>query len=83
MPTAEINIGVEKFPAADLAGLREELLNAHLDSWQAADVIIQYLATRGYGVSGSAARTTASRLESTRYPVDQMQKEFERLAMVM
>jgi hypothetical protein len=83
MPTAESIIGVEKFPAADLAGLREELLNAHLDSWQAADVIIQYLATRGYGVSGPAARSTASRLESMRYSVDQMQKEFEHLAMVM
>lgn len=83
MPTAESIIGVEKFPVADLTGLREELLNAHLDSWQAADVIIQYLATRGYGVSGLAARTTISRLESKRYAVDQMQEEFQRLAMVM
>jgi len=76
-------IGVEKFSTADLSGLREELLHAHLDSWQAADVIIQYLATRGYGVSGLAARSSASRLESAGYPVDRMQEEFEHLALVM
>jgi hypothetical protein len=76
-------IGVEKFSVADLAGLREELLHAHLDSWQAADVISHYLITRGYGVSAPAARSTASRLESAGYAVDQMQEEFEKLAMVM
>lgn len=76
-------IGVEKFSTTDLAGLREELLHAHLDSWQAADVIIQYLSTRGYGVSGPAARSTATRLESSGYPLDRMQEEFESLALVM
>lgn len=76
-------IGIEKFSAADLAGLREELLHAHLDSWQAADVISHYLSARGYGVSNPAARSTASRLESAGYAVDQMQEEFERLALVM
>jgi len=76
-------IGVEKFSAADLAGLREELLHAHLDSWQAADVISHYLVTRGYGVSSPAARSTASRLESAGYPVERMQEEFEKLALVM
>lgn len=76
-------IGIEKFSAADLAGLREELLHAHLDSWQAADVISNYLSARGYGVSNPAARSTASRLESAGYAVDQMQEEFERLALVM
>jgi hypothetical protein len=75
--------GIEKFSAADLAGLREELLHAHLDSWQAADVISHYLVTRGYGVSAPAARSTATRLESAGYPVDRMQEEFERLALVM
>jgi len=81
--TAVEPIGVEKFSTADLAGLREELLRANLDSWQAADVISLYLATRGYGVSAPEARSTASRLESSGYAVEQMQEEFERLALVM
>ena len=75
--------GVEKFSETELAGLREELLHAQLDLWQAADLISHYLATRGYGVSNSAARSTASRLEPVRYPVDRMQEEFEKLALVM
>jgi hypothetical protein len=81
--TLATQIGVEKFAAADLAALREELLHAHLDTWQAADVISQYLVTRGYGVSAPAARSTASRLESAGYPVERMQAEFEQLALVM
>ena len=81
--TLATQTGVEKFSAADLAALREELLRSHLDTWQAADVISQYLATRGYGVSSPAARSTASRLESQGYPVDRMQAEFEQLALVM
>lgn len=81
--TAPQPIGVEKFSVADLSGLRDELLQGNLDSWQAADVISQYLVTRGYGVSSRAARSTASRLEPTGYAVDRMQEEFERLALVM
>ncbi len=76
-------IGVEKFAEADLTALREELLHSHLDIWQAADVISQYLVTRGYGVSAPAARSTVSRLEPAGYPVDRMQAEFEQLALVM
>jgi len=74
---------VEKFSEADLAGLREELLRAHLDSWQVGDVISNYLTTRGYGVSHHAARTTASRIESAGYSVKSMQEELEKLALVM
>lgn len=81
--TTERAMGIEKFSEADLASLRQELLHAHLDSWQAADVISQYLVTRGYGVSTPAARSTASRLESEGYPVDRMQAELEQLARVM
>lgn len=78
----EAPTGVEKFSNADLTGLREELLHANLDFWQAADVISQYLVTRGYGVSTPAARSTASRLESTGYSVERMKEELEKLAMV-
>jgi hypothetical protein len=81
--TATIPIGVEKFSEADLAGLREELLHAHLDSWQVGDVISNYLSMRGYGVSSHAARTTATRIESAGYTVKSMQEELEKLALVM
>ncbi|MEG9438889.1 hypothetical protein JAO29_22365 [Edaphobacter sp. HDX4] len=73
----------EKFSTADLTGLREELLHGNLDFWQAADVISHYLSTKGYGVSPRAARTTASRLESSRYNVELMQAEFEQIALMM
>lgn len=81
--TATTLIRVEKFSEADLAGLRQELLNAHLDSWQAGDVISSYLSARGYGVSNHAARSTASRIESAGYSVKSMQEELEKLALVM
>src|ERR1035437_1177816 len=41
----------EKFTAADLSSLREELLQSGLDSWQAAELISSFLNVRGYGVS--------------------------------
>jgi len=74
---------IEKFPEADLAGLREELLHSGLDSWQAADLIRIYLSGRGYGVSNHAARYTATRLESFGYNVQRMQEELEKIALVM
>ncbi len=76
-------IEIEKFPIADLAGLREELLSSGLDTWQAADLIRSYLSGRGYGVSNHAARHTATRLESAGYNVQRMQEELEKIALVM
>jgi hypothetical protein len=81
--TAAIPVGVEKFSEADLAGLREELLRAHLDSWQVGDVISNYLTMRGYGVSSHEARTMVARIESTGYSLKSMQEELEKLALVM
>ena len=76
-------IDVEKFPEADLASLREDLLQPSLDSWQAADLIRSYLSGRGYGVSSHAALHTAARLESAGYKVQHIQEEFEKIALVM
>jgi hypothetical protein len=81
--TATTANAVEKFSEADLAGLREELLRAHLDSWQVGDVISNYLSTRGYGVSSHEARTMVSRIERTGYSLKSMQEELEKLALVM
>lgn len=75
--------GVERFSEADLAGLREELRRPHLDTWQIGDVISNYLALRGYGVSKDEARTMISRIEKTGYSLRSMQEELEKLALVM
>jgi hypothetical protein len=73
----------EKFPVADLSGLREELMQSGLDSWQAADLISSFLSGRGYGVCNLAARSAASRIESVGCSIQCMQEEFEKLALVM
>jgi hypothetical protein len=74
---------VEKFTAADLFSLREELKQSGLDSWQAAELISAFLSARGYGVSNRAARSAASRIESVGCSLECMQEELEKLALVM
>jgi hypothetical protein len=73
----------EKFPAADLSILRDELMQSGLDSWQAADLISVFLAGRGYGVSSASARNAAYRIGADGCSVQRMQEEFEKLALVM
>lgn len=75
--------GVEKFSAADLTGLREALLHAHLDSWQVGEVIGSYLTKHGYGISNHEVRSMVSRIEATGYSLKSMQEELEKLARVM
>ena len=74
---------IEKFSAADLSSLREELMQSGLDHWQAAELIGSFLAVRGYGVSSMAARGAASRIESVGCSLKCMQEELEKLALVM
>ena len=73
----------ERFPVADLSGLRDELMQSGLDSWQAGELIAAFLSGRGYGVSNVAARSAASRIESVGCSIQCMQEEFEKLAQVM
>jgi hypothetical protein len=74
---------VEKFTAADLSGLREDLMKSGLDSWQAADLISSFLVTRGYGVSTQDARKAAFRMESISCSLPCLQEELEKIAQVM
>lgn len=76
-------IPIEKFPEADLMGLREELLKAGLDSWQAAELISGFLGVHGYGVSTQEARKAASRMETFGCSVPCLQAELEKLAHTM
>ena len=73
----------EKFPAAELSGLREDLMQSGLDSWQAADLISSFLVGRGYGVSTVSARNAASRIGADGCSLQRMQEEMEKLALVM
>jgi len=74
---------IEQFDAADLTGLREDLMKSGLDSWQAADLISSFLAARGYGVSNQDARRAAFRMESIACSLGCLQEELEKIAQVM
>jgi hypothetical protein len=75
--------GIEKFPVAELAGLRTELLQSGVDSFQAAELVTTFLSGRGYGVDPTLVREVAMRLESNACSLDCIQKELERVAYVM
>jgi hypothetical protein len=74
---------VEKFSATELAVLRNELMQGALDSWQAAELFQIFLAGRGYGVSHGEAFDAAGRIEGSGCSIEVMQKELEKLALVM
>lgn len=74
---------VEKFPAAELSGLRTELMQSGVDSFQAAEMITAFLASRGYGADPVQVREVVTRLESNACPVDCIQQELERVAWTM
>jgi hypothetical protein len=73
---------VEKFSSAELTSLRNDLMHAGLDSWQAADVVSAFLTGHGYGVSTQAVRDTVMRMEHSGCSLECMQAELERLALI-
>jgi hypothetical protein len=74
---------IEKFPMAELAGLRTELLQASMDSWQAAELVTTFLSGRGYGADPGMVREAVLRLEANACKPECMQSELERVAYVM
>ena len=74
---------IQKFPATELAGLRTELMQSGIDSFQAAEVVTAFLTSRGYGVDSTMVREALARLEGTGCPVECVQRELERVAYVM
>jgi len=74
---------VEKFAASELTSLRNELRQAGIDVWQAAEVLSAFLAGRGYGVIPEQARAAVLRLEGAGCSYECMQSELERVALVM
>jgi hypothetical protein len=63
--------------------LRCELLQSGVDSFQAAEIVSNFLIGRGYGVSPHEARTAASRIEVPGCTAEHIQAELERVALAM
>jgi hypothetical protein len=76
-------IKVERFRLNELINLRTELLSAGRDSFQAAQVVSLFLAGRGYGIGAEQARDLVMRLGYTKASCDHIQRELERVALVM
>jgi hypothetical protein len=74
---------IEKFAVTELAGLRTELLQSGMDSWQAAEVVKTFLMGHGYGADQAMVREAVVRLEASTCSVECMQSELERVAWVM
>ncbi len=74
---------VEQFTPSDLMQLRSDLLQSGADSFQAAEIVVNFLSGRGYGVSAHEARTAASRIEVPGCKAEHIQAELERVALAM
>ncbi len=77
------NAYVERFTQSDLRMLHTRLTGAQVDSFQAAEIIADFLSGRGYGVSHHEARQAVARIDSNRCSVEHIQAELERVARVM
>lgn len=74
---------VEKFSASEVADLRLELSKSAVDSWQAADIVCDFLSGRGYGVSSQQVRDVLMRVNGGARNFARMQEELEKVAYVM
>jgi hypothetical protein len=74
---------IEQFTPADLTMLHTQLTGTQVDSFQAAEIVANFLNGRGYGVSQQEARQAVSRIDNARCKVECIQAELERVARVM
>jgi hypothetical protein len=81
--TMASNSRIEKFPVAELAGLRTELLQSGVDSFQAAEMVTRFLSGRGYGADPAMVREAVLRLEVNTCSPECIQHELESVAWVM
>jgi hypothetical protein len=79
----DIAYGIEKFNTNDLTVLRNELLRSGVDSFQAADIVANFLTGRGYGCSTHEARNAASKIEVCGSRAEHIQAALELAARVM
>jgi hypothetical protein len=73
---------IEKFSAAELTTLRNELMHSQLDSWQAADLAANFLAGHGYGASADHVREALVSMEISRCSIDCLQAALEGVAYI-
>lgn len=73
----------DTFAAADITALRNELMQAGLDSFQAGELITAFLAERGYGVCKGEARNAAARIEVAHCSIETLHHELNGLALFM
>jgi hypothetical protein len=73
----------EKFNIADVANLRNELIQGGLDLLQTGELLQVFLTGHGYGVSRDAARDAAGRVGSAGLSLEAIRQELEHLALVM
>jgi hypothetical protein len=74
---------VEKFSASELSDLRNGLLQSGIDSRQASQLLALFLAGRGYGADSEQLHDAVLQMEGGCASVDCMQRELERVALVM
>ena len=74
---------MEKFNDVEVANLRSDLQQSGLDSWQAAELVSEFMASRGYGVSRQRAHEAVSRIESYHCTLECLGNELDKLALVM
>jgi hypothetical protein len=74
---------IEKFTSSELAMLRGRLMKSRTDSWQAAELVSDFLAGRGYGVNANAMRSAVPELAVLRASHDAIQAMLETVAYVM
>jgi hypothetical protein len=73
---------VEKFSPSDLMTLRSDLLQNGVDSFQAAQIVADFLGGRGYGIGVEQARKVAAAIETAGTAADRIQTELESVAHV-
>jgi len=74
---------VEKFTPTDLLQLRSELLQSDVDTFQAAQIVTNFLSGRGYGVNADEARKVVANIDGFGCSPDCIQAQLERVARVM
>jgi len=73
----------QKFNVADVANLRNELIEGGLDTVQSGELLQVFLMGHGYGVSREAARDAAGRMGIAGCSLEAIRQELEGLALVM
>jgi len=79
----DVTLGIEKFSPSDLLTLRSELLQSGVDSFQAAEIVANFLTGRGYGCSPLEARNAASNIEVPGATTEHIQAQLESVARIM